>query len=108
MEQKCATNRAGEQLTRGTLLCDYQAEEDHVTQHSHICQSQAEDTLNTRRYKLQTPFIVVQSLSRVGHFATLWTADHQASLSFTISWSLLKFMSIESLFSEVFFVATLE
>ena len=26
----------------------------------------------------------------------LWTAAHQASLSFTVSWSLLKFMSIES------------
>ena len=30
------------------------------------------------------------------HFATPWTAACQASLSFTISWSLLKFMSIES------------
>ena len=29
-------------------------------------------------------------------FATPWTAAHQASLSFTISWSLLKLMSIES------------
>ena len=29
-------------------------------------------------------------------FVTLWTATHQASLSFTISWSLLKLMSIES------------
>ena len=28
---------------------------------------------------------------------TPWTAAHQASLSFTISWSLLKLMSIESL-----------
>ena len=27
---------------------------------------------------------------------TPWTAAHQASLSFTVSWSLLKFMSIES------------
>ena len=27
---------------------------------------------------------------------TPWTAAHQASLSYTISWSLLKFMSIES------------
>ena len=79
-----------------------------MTQHSHICQSQAEDTLNTQCCKLQTPFIAVQSLSRVGHFATPWTAGHQASLSFTVSWSLLKFMSTESLFSEVFFVATLE
>ena len=29
-------------------------------------------------------------------FVTPWTAAHQASLFFTISWSLLKFMSIES------------
>ena len=29
-------------------------------------------------------------------FAAPWTAARQASLSFTISWSLLKFMSIES------------
>ena len=39
---------------------------------------------------------VVQSLSRVWLFATPWTIAHQASLSFTISCSLLKFMSIES------------
>ena len=36
------------------------------------------------------------SLSRVRLFATPWTAAHQASLSFTISQSLLKLMSIES------------
>ena len=35
-------------------------------------------------------------LSHVQLFATPWTAAHQASLSFTISWSLLKLMSIES------------
>ena len=39
----------------------------------------------------------VQSLSHVQLLATPWTAAHQASLSFTISWSLLKLMSIESL-----------
>ena len=38
----------------------------------------------------------VQLLSRVWLFATPWTAACQASLSFTISWSLLGFMSIES------------
>ena len=41
--------------------------------------------------------IVVQSLSHVRLFATPWTAAHQASPSFTISWSLLKFMSIKSI-----------
>ena len=40
--------------------------------------------------------VVVQSLSLVRLFATPWTAAHQASLSFTISQSLLKLMSIES------------
>ena len=38
---------------------------------------------------------VVQSLSHVWLFVTSYTAAHQASLSFTISWSLLKLMSIE-------------
>ena len=40
--------------------------------------------------------VVVQSLSHVRLFAFSWTAARQASLSFTISWSLLKLMSIES------------
>ena len=40
--------------------------------------------------------VVVQSLSRVRLFATPWMTAHQASLSFTISQSLLKLMSIES------------
>ena len=40
--------------------------------------------------------IVVQSQSHVQLFATPWTATCQASLSFTISQSLLKLMSIES------------
>ena len=38
----------------------------------------------------------VQSLSHVWLFATPWTAARQASLSFTISQSLLKLMSIDS------------
>ena len=39
--------------------------------------------------------VVVQSLSHVRHFATPWTAAHQASLSLTISPSLSKFVAIE-------------
>ena len=39
--------------------------------------------------------IFVQSLSHVRFFVTPWTAAHQASLSITNSWSLLKLMSIE-------------
>ena len=37
----------------------------------------------------------VQLLSRVQLFVTPWTSAHQASLSITNSWSLLKLMSIE-------------
>ena len=39
--------------------------------------------------------VKVKSLSRVWLFATPWTAAHQAPLSFTVSWNLLRFMSIE-------------
>ena len=41
-------------------------------------------------------FSSVQPLSRVWLFATPWIAAHQASLSISNSWSLLKLMSIES------------
>ena len=40
--------------------------------------------------------VVVQSLSSVQLFVTPWTAARQASLSFTISRSLLKLMSIQT------------
>ena len=43
--------------------------------------------------------VVVQLLSHVRLFVTPWTAACQASLSFTISQSLLKLMSIESVMS---------
>ena len=39
--------------------------------------------------------VVVQSISHIWLFATPWTAARQAFLSFTISQSLFKFMSIE-------------
>ena len=41
-------------------------------------------------------FSSVQSFSCIRLFVTPWTAAHQASLSITNSWSLLKLMSIES------------
>ena len=44
-------------------------------------------------------FVVVQSLSCVRLFETLWTAAHQASLSINISQSLLKHMSLKSVMS---------
>ena len=40
--------------------------------------------------------VVVQSVSHVRFFVTPWTAAGQASLSFTISLSLLRLMSIDS------------
>ena len=40
-------------------------------------------------------YIVVESLNHVGLFATPWTAACLASLSYTVSWSWLRFMSIE-------------
>ena len=56
--------------------------------------------------KMQTPITTsylivsvsqsVQLLSRVQLFVTPWTAAHQASLSITNSWSLVKLMSITS------------
>ena len=50
-------------------------------------------------YLAQSPEVIavfVFSLSPVQLLATLWTTAHQASLSFTISQSLLKLMSIKS------------
>ena len=38
---------------------------------------------------------IVQLLSCVWFFVTTWTTEYQTSLSFTISWSLLKLTSIE-------------
>ena len=43
-----------------------------------------------------TSFVAVQSPSHVQLFVTPWTAARQASLPSTVSRSLLKFMSIES------------
>ena len=48
------------------------------------------------RFSKKGIFVVVHSLSHVQLFATPWTAECQASLSFTISRSLVKLLSIES------------
>ena len=53
-------------------------------------------TFISSTWKVMDQFSSVQSLSRVQLFTTPWTAAHQTSLSITNSWSLLKFMSIES------------
>ena len=49
-------------------------------------------------------FSSVQSFSRVQLFATQWTAACQASLFITNTWSLLKFMSIESVMPSNHFI----
>jgi len=49
-------------------------------------------------------FVVVQSLSCFWLFATPWTAAHQTSLSFTISSSLLRLISIEPVVSSNHFI----
>ena len=48
--------------------------------------------------------VVIQLLSGLWLFATPWTAWHQASLSFSISLSLLKLMSIESVMPSSYFI----
>ena len=54
------------------------------------------DETGLSTFRLCIFVVVVQSLSHVLLFVTLSTAAPEASLSFTISWNLLKFMSIES------------
>ena len=53
-------------------------------------------SVSSTRYKDSSLLVVVQSLSHVWLFAIPWTAACQDFLSFTISWSLPKLMSIES------------
>ena len=50
-------------------------------------------------YEALSKVVVVQSLSRVRLFVTPWRTACQASLSFTVSWSLLKLVSIVSVIS---------
>ena len=47
--------------------------------------------------KMFQSFVVIQSLSPVQLFVTSWTTAHHILFSFTISWSLFKLMSIESM-----------
>ena len=47
------------------------------------------------REERRNVFAVVQLLSHIRLFVTRWTVACQASLSFTISWSLPRIMSIE-------------
>ena len=62
---------------------------------SFICWEKSE-TIFWKSITFYLQFSSVQSLSHVRLFAALRTAEHQASLSTTNSWSLLKLMSVES------------
>ena len=57
------------------------------------------DLIPTMCWALLVQFSSVQSLTHVQLFVTPWTAALQASLSLTISQSLLKLLSIESMMS---------
>ena len=52
--------------------------------------------LSFNHYVVSDSFVVVHLPSHVWLFATPWTAAHQASLAFTLSWNLLKLTSTES------------
>ena len=67
---------------------------------------QCKKILNSKVNQLciQIFVLVVQLLSHVWLFVTPWTAAYQASLSFTVSQSLFKFMSIESVVQSDHFI----
>ena len=80
--------------SRGVIACDYNE--------NSYCHNLCRD-FSAFVYTIAFPphnesfEVVVQSLSHVQLFATSWsTAHHQASLPFTISQSLVKLMSTES------------
>ena len=67
--------------------------------------------LNFQRYQTATYYpqftlllLLLFSCSVMSDSATPWTATLQGSLSFTISWSLLKLMSIESVMPSNYFI----
>ena len=68
----------------------------HSSDHTHSYIPEPSAAPSCLQDKLLTSRHVVQSLSCVQLFATLWTIACQAFLSFTIFWSLLKLTSIES------------
>ena len=68
-----------------------------ISSSNHSWKAQRSDGTGLSMFWYQLAFLFgVQLLSCVRLFVTPWTAACQASLSFTISWSLLNLMSIES------------
>ena len=64
--------------------------------YSHDIQKILKTILVKKKEKLTWRVGCLSLFSCVQLFATPWTAAHQASLTFTISWSVLRLMSIES------------
>ena len=60
-----------------------------------LCRTVSVITTQFFHYVQKYHVAIVQSLSHVWIFATPWIAACQASMSFAVSWSLLKFMSVE-------------
>ena len=86
-------------FTRTVTVCGTWATTHSLPPYPQICLTRGStpeiSTIFERTLKLNFP-IVFQSISHVWLFATPWTEACQASLSFTVSQSLLKLMSIES------------
>ena len=60
------------------------------------CLVKGRETYRLKSFKeISVDIVAAQLLSHVWLFVIPWTAACQAPLSFTISWSLLEFMSIE-------------
>ena len=78
------------QLSKGTTTMNKQWKLDLQY---YLYNAKTEGTVNTA-FQL---VVGVQLLNQIWLFMTPWTTARQASLSFTISWSLLKCMSIESI-----------
>ena len=85
LQQKCA--KVGGSLTKYLKLGWLENLGYMADIHIHIC---------VYKYIHMCCGVVVQLLSRVWLSVTPWTAAHQASVSFTVSLRLLRFMSIES------------
>ena len=92
-----------------TFFAKKKKKKKHLQQHSHLVKNKMklfaipppltppgvlEDACRLPRSQGIHGEVIVQSLSSVQLFATAWTAARQASLSFTISQSLLKLTSI--------------
>ena len=76
------------------MLCSHSNDNIHCPKH--FWDSPYRIALRICNVYLLVPFSSVQLLSRVQLFATPWTMACQALLSSTVSWSLLRFMFIES------------